>query len=126
MKDLENRADIEKLVLKFYESVHADPKIAAYFTMTEERWQNHLTRTINFWENWLFQTGNYHGGLMWAHIEKHMDMPIKTAAFERWLSHWFRTIENNFAGEKADFLITKALELGQMMNQRLNAPVANS
>lgn len=120
MKAIENRKDIENLVLRFYEYVHDDPKMAPIFIMQEEKWQIHLERTINFWENWLFQSGNYHGGLMWAHIEKNQTYKITTELFERWLSHWFRSVDELFEGEKSDFLKTKALELGQMMNARLN------
>jgi hemoglobin len=120
MKAIENRKDIENLVLRFYEYVHDDPKMAPIFIMQEEKWEIHLERTINFWENWLFQSGNYHGGLMWAHIEKNQTYKITTELFERWLSHWFRSVDELFEGEKSDFLKTKALELGQMMNARLN------
>jgi hemoglobin len=120
MKGIENRKDIENLVLRFYEYVHDDPKMAPIFVMPKERWEIHLERTVNFWENWLFQSGNYHGGLMWAHIEKNQSHKITTELFERWLAHWFRTVDELFEGEKAEFIKSKALELGQMMNARLN------
>lgn len=119
--DIENREDIRKVILSFYEKVHKDAEIAPVFVMTQERWEEHLFRTENFWENWLFQTGNYGGGLMWKHIEKHQKHPITTRLFEKWLSYWMLTIDELFEGERADFMKTKALELGQMMNQRLNA-----
>ncbi|WP_341226843.1 group III truncated hemoglobin [uncultured Arcticibacterium sp.] len=120
MKEIENRTDIINLVNKFYEYVHADPKMAPVFVMPPEQWERHLERTYNFWDNWLFQTGSYKGGLMWAHIEKNQSHPITTELFEHWLSHWFRTVDELFTGEKAEFLKSKALELGQIMNAKLN------
>ncbi len=119
MSDLINRQDIEKLIDSFYEKVHKEPKLAPYFKIPEEKWKIHLERTANFWENWLFDTKNYNGGLMWVHLEKHQEIPIKTEQFERWLALWFLSIDELYAGDKADFLKIKALELGQMMNQRL-------
>ncbi len=84
MKALENRKDIENLAIRFYEYVHKYPKMAPIFVMPEEKWNIHLEQTINFWENWLFQTGNYHGGrLMWAHIEKNKTHPISNELFEQ-------------------------------------------
>ncbi len=120
MRDINSREDVENLVNRFYEYVHADPKMAPVFVMPKEQFERHLERTYNFWDNWLFQTGNYHGGLMWAHIEKNMQYPITTELFERWLAHWFRTTDELFKGDKAEFVKSKALELGQMMNARLN------
>ncbi len=120
MKEIENRKDIENLVQHFYAYVHSDPKMAPIFVMPEERWNIHLERTYNFWDNWLFETGDYKGGLMWAHIEKNQTHSISTELFERWLGHWFRSVDELFIGDKAEFLKSKALELGQMMNARLN------
>jgi hemoglobin len=101
MKAVENRKDIENLVLRFYEYVHKDPKIAPIFVMPDKKWNIHLKRTINFWGNWLSQTGNYHGGLVWAHIEKNQSYPIINELFERWVCHWFRTVDELFIEEKA-------------------------
>lgn len=121
MNDIESREDIELLVNKFYEKVHAAPALAPVFEMSEEAFQYHLQRTYNFWENWLFQTGNYGGGMMWVHLQKHQETPLTTERFEHWLALWFRTVEELFAGERAEFVKKKALEIGQMMNGRLNS-----
>lgn len=121
LNDIKNRNDITAVIKSFYEKVHNDTEMAPIFKMSKEKWEIHLHRTENFWENWLFQTGNYHGGLMWVHIEKHQDHPLTTELFEKWLSYWFITVDELFEGEKAEFMKSKALEIGQMMNQRLNA-----
>ncbi len=120
MTDIQNKADVELLVNTFYRYVHEDPLMAPVFQMPAEQFERHLQRTYNFWDNWLFQTGSYQGGLMWAHIEKNMSYPLSTEMFEHWLAHWFRATDELFAGERADFVKSKALELGQIMNARLN------
>jgi hemoglobin len=120
MTDIESKADIILLVNTFYKYVHEDPLMEPVFRMPEEQFSRHLERTYNFWENWLFKTGSYQGGLMWAHIEKNMSYPITAELFEHWLAHWFRATDELFQGEKADFIKAKALELGHIMNAKLN------
>lgn len=121
MNDIENRTDVEKLVTSFYEKVHQEPKLAPVFAMPQTEFERHLERTFNFWENWLFQTGNYHGGMMWVHIQKHAEHPLTTELFERWLALWFLTVDELFVGKNANFVKKKALEIGQVMNHRLNS-----
>ncbi|UBM60318.1 group III truncated hemoglobin [Marinilongibacter aquaticus] len=120
MKDIESREDIIALVTRFYTYVHADEFMAPVFQMPKEQFDRHLIRTYNFWDNWLFQTGEYKGGLMWAHIERNETHRITTKHFEHWLAHWFRATDELYSGKNADFVKSKALELGQFINQRLN------
>ena len=120
MNDIQNREDIEALVNTFYEKVHHDPKLAPVFKMPTEAFEAHLQRTYNFWENWLFQTGNYTGGMMWVHLQKNNEHPLTTELFEHWLAHWFFTTDQLFKGEKAEFVKSKALEIGQIMNAKFN------
>lgn len=119
--DIQTRADIEKMVLTFYEKVHQEPQLAPIFEMPESEWTRHITRVVNFWENWLFQTGAYQGGMMWVHIQANQKHPLTTERFERWLALWFLTVDSLFEGEKAIFVKNKALEIGQIMNAKFNA-----
>jgi hemoglobin len=121
LSDIGNKSDIRKLILSFYQKVHKDPEMAPIFNMPSVEWERHLTRTENFWDNWLFQTGSYHGGLMWVHLEKHQIHPLTTNLFEKWLSYWILSVDELFAGQNANFIKSKAIEIAQMMNKRLNA-----
>ncbi|PWK26252.1 hemoglobin [Arcicella aurantiaca] len=120
MQDINNRTDVEKLVTTFYENVHKDPLLAPIFEMPTEEWTRHLTRAVNFWENWLFDTGSYTGGMMWVHAQANMAHGLTTERFEHWLSHWFSTVDSLFTGENATFVKNKALEIGQIMNSKFN------
>jgi hemoglobin len=121
MDDIQNREDIELLVNNFYERVHNEPNLAPIFEMPAEHWRTHITRVVNFWENWLFQTGSYTGGMMWVHLQANEKNKLTTERFEQWLALWFLTIDSLFAGEKADFVKNKALEIGQIMNAKFNS-----
>ncbi len=120
MDDIQNRADIVLLVNNFYERVHNEPNLAPVFEMPAEHWEMHITRVVNFWENWLFQTGSYNGGMMWVHLQSNEKHRLTTERFEQWLALWFLTTDSLFAGEKADFVKSKALEIGQIMNAKMN------
>jgi hemoglobin len=120
MQDISNREDIEKLVTTFYENVHNDSLLASIFEMPIEEWTRHLSRAVNFWENWLFNTGSYTGGMMWVHAQAHQTHGLTTERFEHWLMHWFHTVDSLFVGENANFVKNKALEIGQIMNSKFN------
>lgn len=121
MKDIENREDVIRLVDNFYSKVLADPELSPVFEPSLNDWPRHVERVYNFWENWLFQTGSYNGGMMWVHMQRNQTHPLTTALFERWLAHWFGTADEFFQGKNADFVKSKALEIGQIINAKLNS-----
>ncbi len=118
--DIKTRTDIQQIVMTFYEKVHHEPALAPIFEMPESEWERHITRVVNFWENWLFQTGSYQGGMMWVHLQANEKHRLTTERFERWLALWFLTVDSLFEGENATFVKNKALEIGQIMNAKFN------
>lgn len=120
MKDIENRADIIQLVDAFYEKLLKDPAMIPVFEPSMKNWNEHVERVYNFWDNWLFQTGSYTGGLMWVHIDRNRTYPLSTNLFELWLAYWYLSTDNLFEGKNANFVKNKALEIGQIMNAKLN------
>jgi len=101
MDYIQNRTDIELLVNNFYERVHNEANLAQVFAIPAEQWDMQITRVVNFWENWLFQTGSYNGGLMWVNLQANEKHPLTTERYERWLALWFLTTDLLFAGKKA-------------------------
>ncbi len=120
MKDICNREDVKKLVDSFYDKLLADEEMKPVFVMSMDNWPMHLVRVYNFWDNWLFQTGSYTGGMMHVHIERHRHVKLTTHLFEKWLSYWHISTDELFEGKNADFVKSKALEIGQVMNRKLN------
>ncbi len=120
MKDIENRADIIRLVDAFYEMLLKDPAMIPVFEPSMKNWNDHVERVYNFWDNWLFQTGSYTGGLMWVHIDRNRTYPLNTNLFELWLAYWNLSADKLFEGKNANFVKNKALEIGQIMNAKLN------
>lgn len=58
---------------------------------------------------------------MFVHIQKHKNHKLTTHLFEKWLSYWFISTDELFEGKNADFVKSKALEIGQVMNTKLNS-----
>ena len=49
--DISSRADIEKMVLQFYEAVKADKTIGFIFTdVVHMNWEKHIPVIVDFWE----------------------------------------------------------------------------
>ena len=85
-KDLETRADIEKLIDAFYEKVKQDDLIAFFFTdVVPVDWPKHLPAIYAFWESIVFGTGSYRGDPMTAHRHIHEKHPLEHKHFQRWL-----------------------------------------
>jgi hemoglobin len=117
MKDIENRKDIEFIVQTFYEQARQNSLLQPVFAPTD--FEHHLPRVYNFWENMLFQTGNYNGGMMWVHLQTNERIRLSISHFEEWLGLWMATIDTHFAGKNADFMKAKALQIGQIMSAKM-------
>jgi hemoglobin len=63
------------------------------------------------------KTENYGGGM--GSYSQHQETPLTTGDLSIGWRCWFWRDEL-FAGERAEFVRKKALEIGQMMNGRLN------
>jgi hemoglobin len=120
LKDIENREDIQVLIDTFYDGVLNDPIMWPVFEESLQHWEHHKKRVVGFWENWLFQSGTYDGGMMWKHSARHSTQPMTTERFERWLAYWITTVDQLFEGKNAEFVKTKALEIGNVLHNRLN------
>jgi hemoglobin len=117
MADVATRKNIEEIVDRFYDKLLKDEKLSHIFKPINL--EKHLPVVCNFWENMLFQTGNYSGGMMWVHLQQNEKTPLTAELFERWLALFFMTIDEGFQGGNADFMKKKALEIGQIMNAKI-------
>jgi hemoglobin len=125
LKDIENREDIQVLIDTFYDDVLNDPIMRPVFEESLPHWEHHKKRVVGFWENWLFQSGTYDGGMMWKHSARHATQPMTTERFERWLAYWITTVDQLFEGKNAEFVKSKALEIGNVLHNRLNRAVSD-
>ena len=86
LRDIESRADCERLVRTFYGRALEDPIIGFIFTdVAKLDLEGHVPRITSFWETILLGARSYGGGAFRPHAAVHMQAPLRRAHFERWL-----------------------------------------
>ncbi|MGB0882674.1 MAG: group III truncated hemoglobin [Vicingaceae bacterium] len=115
MKEIESRADVEKLVNIFYAKIRKDDLLGPIFNkhIPEDKWPSHLSKLADFWETNLFGIAKFKGSPSQKHVEvdRGLDYKVEQTHFGQWLNLWFQTIDELFVGERA----VKAKEASRRM-----------
>jgi hemoglobin len=125
MRDIETRQDLEKLLESFYQKAFADQTIGYIFRdVAKLDLVEHLPIIADFWEMMLFGTVNfqekYRRSPMLKHIELSEKEPLIKEHFTQWLKIFFETIDENFAGEKADLAKFRAKAIANTMFMKVS------
>ncbi len=122
MRDIENRADIQQFVDRFYDKILRDEIIGFIFTdVAKLDLPKHLPTMYDFWETLLFSVNAYHGNAMKVHVDLHEKSSLLPVHFDRWREVFSATIDELFAGEKAEAAKAKAATVLQVMKHRVDA-----
>lgn len=120
MADIETRADCERLVRTFYRRALTDPVIGYLFTdVARLDLEAHVPRITSFWETILLGAQSYGGGAFRPHAALHMKAPLRRAHFEQWLRLWAATVDELFAGERAELAKAHAARVAAAFHGRL-------
>lgn len=120
LRDIETRADCEQLVRTFYGRALADPIIGFIFTdVAKLDLEAHVPRITAFWETVLLDAQTYSGGAFRPHAELHGKVTLREGHFDRWLRLWFGTVDELFAGDRANQAKIHALRVGTAFLGRL-------
>lgn len=118
--DIADRTDVEKLVRDFYARAFADPSLGPLFLdVAKMDLDAHLPIMCDFWETVLFRAGLYRRNALRVHQDLHARSPLATHHFDRWLALWTATIDDLFAGEKADLAKIQATRIASSIRRRL-------
>ena len=118
--DIENRADCERLVRAFYGRALSDPLIGWIFVdVAKLDLEAHLPRIASFWETILLDARSYGGGVFGPHAALHARVGLRAGQFERWLALWRSTVDELFAGERAELAKTHATRVAAAFQRRL-------
>jgi hemoglobin len=121
--DIEDRADCERLVRAFYGRALTDPIIGWIFVdVAQLDLEAHVPTITSFWETILLGTQSYSGGAFRPHAELNARAPLRAAHFERWLVLWRTTVDELFAGERAELAKAHATRVARAFHARLQAP----
>lgn len=107
--DIHNPADVERFVQAFYVRVRSDPVLGEMFDeIAKVDWESHLPTMYQFWNKVLFGLPYYNGNPIVAHTKFNRQMnrlkgvSVQPQDFDRWLTLFNETIDELFAGRKAD------------------------
>ena len=118
-KDIENRADIDDLMNRFYARAMTDETIGYIFTdVAKLDLEHHLPIIGDFWESLLFGTGVYqkHGrNPLQVHAVLNEKTPLLFEHFERWLEIFDESVDESFDGERARFIKIRANAIANRM-----------
>jgi hemoglobin len=119
-RDIETRADCERLVRAFYGKALEDPIIGFIFVdVAKLDLEAHVPDITSFWETILLGTRSYSGGAFAPHAELHQKVELREGHFERWLQLWFGTVDELFAGDRANLAKIHALRVARAFHGRL-------
>lgn len=120
--DIETRADCERLVWAFYRRAFDDEVIGWLFTdVARLDLEAHVPRITSFWETVLLGAANYGGGAFAPHAALHARVPLRGGHFERWLWLWATTVDELFAGPRAELAKRHAARVARAFAARLAA-----
>ena len=101
--DLDSRERIEFFVDRFYERLLADAQLAPIFVdVAEIDLAVHLPHIKDYWCKLLLGEKGYSRHTMNIHRQLHGKRPLRPGDFERWLAFFVATMDEHFAGERAE------------------------
>jgi hemoglobin len=118
--DISTREDCEQLVRAFYGKALTDPIIGYLFTdIAGLDLEAHVPKIASFWETVLLGAHSYRGGAFAPHAALHMQAPLQRGHFERWLWLWHATVDDLFAGTRAELAKSHANRVASAFHDRL-------
>jgi hemoglobin len=119
-KDIVNETDIKLLVDSFYNKVLRNPVIGFIFTeVAQLSLEKHMPVMYAFWGSILLGSQTYTGNPMAKHFELDNKTTLTAQHFAEWLLLWESTVNELFAGEKANEAIARAKNIAAVMQYQI-------
>ena len=101
--DLATPAAIHDLVTRFYREIVFDDLLAPVFEeVAEVDWTTHIPNLIDYWCWIVLGTDRYAGAVTATHRQLHERQPLTAAHCDRWYELWCSTIDETWAGPRAE------------------------
>ena len=118
--DIEDRADVERLVRAFYGRALTDPIIGFIFVdVAKLDLEEHVPVIASFWETILLGSQTYSGGAYAVHANLNRQVRLRSGHFARWLSLWRATVDELFTGPRAEQAKAHAERVAGAFQRRL-------
>ena len=123
--DLDCRKNIERFVDLFYQRLLADEQLAPIFVdVAEIDLTVHLPHIKNYWCKLLLGEKGYQRHTMNIHRQLHGKRPLQKQDFQRWLAFFVATVDEGFAGERAERAKQVATSIAANMEKSLPSGTA--
>ena len=100
--DLDSREHIEAFVDSFYQRLLADERLASIFLdVAAIELDAHLPHIKDYWCKLLLGEKGYQRHTMNIHRRLHSKRALQAEDFQRWLDCFVATVDEGFAGERA-------------------------
>jgi hemoglobin len=120
MREIQTREDLHQIVSSFYDKLLSDEKISFIFTQIAKiDLEPHLIELVDFWEQILFDKGNYRKNVMQLHIDLNQKITLSEEHFTIWLNYFNLSIDENFVGQIAENMKTRALSIATVMKIKM-------
>jgi hemoglobin len=117
-RDIENRADLERLLNEFYTIATRDAEIGHHFEGLNL--VAHLPIITDFWEKVLFGKPLYFGNPLAVHQKINEKSSLNPEHFRRWVQIFSETVDRLFVGKMAENSKLRAKMIAHSLNQRIN------
>lgn len=115
-QDIATRADIEQLIILFYEKVKQDKTIGFIFTeVVPINWAHHIPVIVDFWESILLDNPVYKKNAMEVHYDLNKKVPLQKEHFESWMHLFATTVDELFEGKIATAAKVRAQSIASVM-----------
>ncbi len=115
-QDISTLGDIKVLVNTFYDKVRQDDILAIVFNgIIQDNWSKHLEKMYRFWQTVLLSEHTYYG----SPFSPHAKLPVSETHFQRWIKLFSETVDENFAGTKADEAKWRAEKMAEMFQMKI-------
>jgi len=120
MHDIETREDIYYLMEHFYAKVIPDQTIGYFFTdVAKMDLTAHLPVITDFWEMVILNGNRYKKNAIAIHANLHRMSVMEEKHFTRWLELFTGTIDELFAGERAELAKQRAQSIATVMKIKI-------
>ena len=120
MKDITTREDLLFLMNTFYQKLLVDSRIKKIFIeVAKINLTTHIPIITDFWEQNILGTGSYKNNVLQVHRDLDSLSDLTPEHFEVWLQHFNAIIDDNYAGENAEKMKTRALSIANVMKIKL-------
>jgi hemoglobin len=120
--DLDSRENIERFVDLFYQRMLTDEQLAPIFVdVAGIDLAVHLPHIKDYWCKLLLGEKRYKRHTMDIHRQLHGRRPLEAADFDRWLAFFTATVDEHFAGERAERAKQVAASIAANMQKSLPA-----